>query len=728
LLSVVENNIIGTIARELGLREVQVARTVELLDQENTIPFIARYRKEVTGELNEEVLRQIQERLTYLRHLEERKEEVIRLIGELGQLTEELEQKVRQAVTLQEVEDLYRPYRPKRRTRATIARERGLEPLARLLLAQEHTAGDLLALALPYVNPELGVESAEAALAGAKDIVAEEISDDAEVRKILREVTRNEGSLVCSPLKPGESSPYEIYYEFRQVLTSLKPHQVLAINRGEKEEFLKVKIEVPADLALAAVRPLVIKNPQAITAVALEEALEDAYERLLAPSLEREIRAALTEMAEDQAIRVFATNLRPLLLQPPVKGKVVMGIDPAYRTGCKVAVVDATGKLLEITVVYPTPPQNRVEEAKTVLKGLIKKHRVDLIAIGNGTASRETEAFVAEMIKELPRPVSYTIVNEAGASVYSASEVAKEEFPQLEASERSAASIARRLQDPLAELVKIDPKSLGVGQYQHDVDQKKLGEKLREVVESTVNSVGVDVNTASVSLLKYVAGLRPAVARAIVAHREAQGPFTSREELKAVSGLGEKTFTQAAGFLRIPGAPNPLDNTAIHPESYGATLRLLEKAGVPLESLSRGGILRLRQFLAGVDLAQLAEEIGLGVPTLKDIIANLEKPGRDPREDLPGPLFRSDVLKMEDLKPGMILRGVVRNAVDFGVFVDIGVKQDGLVHISELKDGFVRHPADVVAVGQTVNVKVLAVDLVRNRISLSMRGVSQQIQ
>lgn len=728
MLSVVENNIIGTIARELGLREVQVARTVELLDQENTIPFIARYRKEVTGELNEEVLRQIQERLTYLRHLEERKEEVIRLIGELGQLTEELEQKVRQAVTLQEVEDLYRPYRPKRRTRATIARERGLEPLARLLLAQEHTAGDLLALALPYVNPELGVESAEAALAGAKDIVAEEISDDAEVRKILREVTRNEGSLVCSPLKPGESSPYEIYYEFRQVLTSLKPHQVLAINRGEKEEFLKVKIEVPADLALAAVRPLVIKNPQAITAVALEEALEDAYERLLAPSLEREIRAALTEMAEDQAIRVFATNLRPLLLQPPVKGKVVMGIDPAYRTGCKVAVVDATGKLLEITVVYPTPPQNRVEEAKTVLKGLIKKHRVDLIAIGNGTASRETEAFVAEMIKELPRPVSYTIVNEAGASVYSASEVAKEEFPQLEASERSAASIARRLQDPLAELVKIDPKSLGVGQYQHDVDQKKLGEKLREVVESTVNSVGVDVNTASVSLLKYVAGLRPAVARAIVAHREAQGPFTSREELKAVSGLGEKTFTQAAGFLRIPGAPNPLDNTAIHPESYGATLRLLEKAGVPLESLSRGGILRLRQFLAGVDLAQLAEEIGLGVPTLKDIIANLEKPGRDPREDLPGPLFRSDVLKMEDLKPGMILRGVVRNAVDFGVFVDIGVKQDGLVHISELKDGFVRHPADVVAVGQTVNVKVLAVDLVRNRISLSMRGVSQQIQ
>lgn len=728
MLSVVENNIIGTIARELGLREVQVARTVELLDQENTIPFIARYRKEVTGELNEEVLRQIQERLTYLRHLEERKEEVIRLIGELGQLTEELEQKVRQAVTLQEVEDLYRPYRPKRRTRATIARERGLEPLARLLLAQEHTAGDLLALALPYVNPELGVESAEAALAGAKDIVAEEISDDAEVRKILREVTRNEGSLVCSPLKPGESSPYEIYYEFRQALTSLKPHQVLAINRGEKEEFLKVKIEVPADLALAAVRPLVIKNPQAITAVALEEALEDAYERLLAPSLEREIRAALTEMAEDQAIRVFATNLRPLLLQPPVKGKVVMGIDPAYRTGCKVAVVDATGKLLEITVVYPTPPQNRVEEAKTVLKGLIKKHRVDLIAIGNGTASRETEAFVAEMIKELPRPVSYTIVNEAGASVYSASEVAKEEFPQLEASERSAASIARRLQDPLAELVKIDPKSLGVGQYQHDVDQKKLGEKLREVVESTVNSVGVDVNTASVSLLKYVAGLRPAVARAIVAYREAQGPFTSREELKAVSGLGEKTFIQAAGFLRIPGAPNPLDNTAIHPESYGATLRLLEKAGVPLESLSRGGILRLRQFLAGVDLAQLAEEIGLGVPTLKDIIANLEKPGRDPREDLPGPLFRSDVLKMEDLKPGMILRGVVRNAVDFGVFVDIGVKQDGLVHISELKDGFVRHPADVVAVGQTVNVKVLAVDLVRNRISLSMRGVSQQIQ
>lgn len=728
MLSVVENNIIGTIARELGLREVQVARTVELLDQENTIPFIARYRKEVTGELNEEVLRQIQERLTYLRHLEERKEEVIRLIGELGQLTEELAQKVKEAVTLQEVEDLYRPYRPKRRTRATIARERGLEPLARLLLAQEHTTGDLLALALPYVNPELGVESAEAALAGAKDIVAEEISDDAEVRKILREVTRNEGSLVCSPLKPGESSPYEIYYEFRQSLTSLKPHQVLAINRGEKEEFLKVKIEVPADLALAAVRPLVIKNPEAITAVALEEALEDAYERLLAPSLEREIRAALTEMAEDQAIRVFATNLRSLLLQPPVKGKVVMGIDPAYRTGCKVAVVDATGKLLEITVVYPTPPQNRVEEAKTVLKGLIKKHRVDLIAIGNGTASRETEAFVAEMIKELPRPVSYTIVNEAGASVYSASEVAKEEFPQLEASERSAASIARRLQDPLAELVKIDPKSLGVGQYQHDVDQKKLGEKLREVVESTVNSVGVDVNTASVSLLKYVAGLRPAVARAIVAHREAQGPFTSREELKAVSGLGEKTFTQAAGFLRIPGAPNPLDNTAIHPESYGATLRLLEKAGVSLESLSRGGILRLRQFLAGVDLAQLAEEIGVGVPTLKDIIANLEKPGRDPREDLPGPLFRSDVLKMEDLKPGMILRGVVRNAVDFGVFVDIGVKQDGLVHISELKDGFVRHPADVVAVGQTVNVKVLAVDLVRKRISLSMRGVSQQTQ
>ncbi|MCL5040069.1 MAG: RNA-binding transcriptional accessory protein [Firmicutes bacterium] len=723
-----EDGLISAIARELNLRETQVARTAELLDQENTIPFIARYRKEMTGELDETVLRQIQERLTYLRNLRQRQAEVIRLIGELGKLSAELENKIRRAVTLQEVEDLYRPYRPKRRTRATIARERGLEPLARLLWAQEIIVGDLLELARPYVNPELGVDSPETALEGARDIVAEEISDNAEVRKILREVAQSEGSIAATALKPGESSPYEIYYDFRHPLKTLKPHQVLALNRGEKEEFLNVKIQIADNLALEAVRPLIIKNSQAITAPPLEEALADSYRRLIIPSLEREIRAALTEAAEDQAIRVFAANLRPLLLQPPVKGKVVMGIDPAYRTGCKVAVIDDTGKLLQVLVVYPTPPQDRVEEAKAALKALIQKHRVDLIAIGNGTASRETETFVAEMIKELPRPVPYTIVSEAGASVYSASEVAREEFPDLEASERSAASIARRLQDPLSELVKIDPKSLGVGQYQHDVDQKKLGEKLGEVVESAVNTVGVDLNTASVSLLKYVSGLRPAVARAIVAYREAKGRFSSREELRAVSGLGEKTFTQAAGFLRLPGAPNPLDHTAIHPESYAAAHRLLEKAGVPLEKLSQGGILKLRQFLSRSDLVKLAMEIGAGIPTLQDIIENLEKPGRDPREDLPGAVFRSDVLRMEDLKPGMILRGVVRNAVDFGAFVDIGVKQDGLVHISELKEGFVRHPTDVVAVGQAVNVKVLSVDPVRSRIALSMRGVNQAAQ
>lgn len=735
------------IAKELGISPRQVDNTVKLLDDGNTIPFIARYRKEATGELDENVIREIAERLTYLRNLEARKEEVIRTIAEQEKLTPELEAAVRAAARLQEVEDLYRPYRPKRRTRASMAKEKGLEPLAEIMLAQDvpdsgatvgpdgktaagpgggavDAAAFVETAAAPFVNPEAGVASVEEALAGAKDIIAEVAADDADTRKTLRRLTFQKGYLVTAVKdKEKETAPvYEMYYEYREPVNRIPPHRVLAVNRGEREEVLAVKIEVVEEEMALPVRKKWVKNNGSPWSPYVEEAVRDAYKRLIEPAIERDIRNELTDKSEEQAIKVFSANLRNLLLISPVRGKTVLGIDPGFRTGCKLAVVDDTGRVLDVGVMYPHPPQNKRAEAKKALAGVIERYGAELIAIGNGTACRETEDVVAELIRELPgRNIFYTIVSEAGASVYSASKVAGEEFPQYDLSLRSAVSIARRLQDPLAELVKIEPKAIGVGQYQHDVNARQLTETLHGVVESCVNSVGVDLNTASPSLLQYVAGLKPAVAKSIVAYRETNGKFKLRAELKKIPRLGEQTFIQCAGFIRLPEGQNPLENTPVHPESYRLAESILQHIGYKLADLKPAKLPEIRSRLAGLDIPDLAARLEAGVPTVRDIVEALQKPGRDPREELPKPVFHREVTSLESLKPGMVLNGIVRNVVDFGAFVDIGVKHDGLVHISQLCDKFVKHPMEVVAVGDNVKVRVLSVDLQRERVSLSMK-------
>lgn len=726
-------DIVKVIALELSISPKQVENTVNLLDEGNTIPFIARYRKEVTGELDEEQIRNIDERLTYLRNLEARKAEVLKSIEEQGKLTPELAQAITEATKLQEVEDLYRPYKPKKRTRAMIAKERGLEPLADLIWEQRTESGSIDELVAPFVNTDLGVETTADALAGARDIIAEKVSDDPDYRKVLREflwdqaVITSEAKEVKAEKKKdaeeAELDEYRMYAEYKEPINKIPPHRILALNRGEKEEALKVSIEADHEVAIQKLNHLIITNKKSIFTSELEEAIADGYKRLLFPSLERELRAALTETAEEHAIKIFGLNLRNLILQPPVKDRRVMGIDPGYRTGCKVAVVDETGKLLETATIYPHQPVEKWDESLAILGKLVQKHQVNLITIGNGTASRETEILVAELIHMLgAEKTAYCIVSEAGASVYSASKLAKEEFPDLDVSMRGAVSIARRIQDPLAELVKIDPKSIGVGLYQHDVDQKQLSDALGGVVESCVNYVGVDLNTASPSLLQYVAGLQPAVAKNIVAYREENGKFKNRKQLLKVKRLGEQAFVQAAGFLKIADGEEPLDNTWVHPESYDAARQLLANLGFKTEDiLDKEKLAEIKTKLQQINIDKTAEELGIGKPTLKDIIDALAKPGRDPREDMPKPIFRNDVLKMEDLKPGMILTGTVRNVVDFGAFVDIGVKQDGLVHVSELSDKFVKNPTDVVAVGDIVEVRVKEVDLARKRIALSMK-------
>lgn len=714
--------IITELAKELEIQEKQVENTVALIDEGNTIPFIARYRKEVTGGLDDAVLRKLYDRLVYLRNIKARREEIIRLIDEQGKLNDELIEKIQKASTMTELDDIYRPFRPKRRTRATIAKEKGLEPLADIILAQELMDGDILDIAASYINPDKEVNTAQDALQGALDIVAEVLSDNADLRKAIREYTFEHGMLVTTG-DSDKQSVYEMYYEYSEAVKKIVPHRILAINRGEREGFLSVKIEIDDQEITNLIENMVIINRTSIVYPYMKEAILDSYRRLIAPSIEREIRNQLTEKAEEQAIKVFAENLNNLLLQPPIKGKTVMGIDPGYRTGNKVAVVDETGKVLDTGVVYMTLPHHDKDKAKDYLKALVAQHSVDIIAIGNGTGSRETELVVAELLKEIDSKIYYIIVNEAGASVYSASALGSEEFPDFDVALRSAVSIARRLQDPLAELVKIDPKAIGVGQYQHDVNQKRLAETLQGVVESCVNTVGVDLNTASPSLLQYVAGISKKVASNIVAYREKIGKFTSRKQLLEVSQLGPKTFEQCAGFLRIPGADNVLDNTAVHPESYDATIKLLEVNGYSLEDLSTDNIKELRKDVDGWNLEELSASLGIGIPTLKDIIEELKKPGRDPREELPPPILRTDVMDIEDLKPDMILTGTVRNVVDFGAFVDIGVDQDGLVHISQLSNSYVRHPMDVVQVGDIVQVRVLSVDVERGRIALSMKDV-----
>ncbi len=715
-------DILPRLARELSVKLSQVESTVKLIDEGNTIPFIARYRKEVTGGLDDQVLRELHDRLTYLRNLEGRREEVRRLIETQGMLTDEISQSLDKAVTLQEIEDIYRPFKPKRRTRASMARDKGLEPLAVMIYAQKLVKGEVLALAAQFINAEKGVNTAEEALQGAMDIIAETVSDNAEYRRAIRELTFREGVIITAA-KKEEDSPYRMYYDFSEPVFRMAPHRVLAIDRGEKEEFLSVKLQAPEARIVDWIKSRALSKTGSIFKEIIEKAVEDAYNRLIAPSIENEIRNSLTEAASEQAIKVFSENLRNLLLQPPVKGRVVLGLDPAYRTGCKLAVVTQTGQVLKTAVIYPTPPQNKVTEATAALKALIAQYDVDIIAIGNGTASRESEIFVAGVIKTLDKKVRYMVVSEAGASVYSASKLGAEEFPEFDVSLRSAVSIARRLQDPLAELVKIDPKAIGVGQYQHDMNQKRLGEALAGVVESCVNSVGVDLNTASPSLLSYVAGVNGSVANNIVEYRENHGGFKTRKELLKVKKLGEKAFEQCAGFLRIPEAENILDNTSVHPESYEACKALLKLTGHTLEDVREKRLGHLREEVNGMGVEKVAQEIGVGIPTLNDMINELLKPGRDPRDELPPPLLSEDVLDIADLKPGMVLDGTVRNVVDFGAFVDIGVHQDGLVHVSELTDRFVRNPMEVVSVGDIVKVRVLEVDPKRKRISLSMKGM-----
>lgn len=708
---------------EFNLKPFQVQNTVKLIDDGNTIPFIARYRKEMTGELNDQVLRELYERLIYLRNLEGRREEVLRLIGEQGKLTDEIAASIKKAVALQEIEDIYRPFKPKRRTRATIAKEKGLEPLAEILFSQDIKSGSIDEIAAPFVDAEKAVNSVEDALNGAMDIIAETISDVAEYRKAIREMFYKFGTII-SKSKKEEDSVYRMYYDFSEPIAKIANHRVLAINRGEKEEFLNVKIDVPSERVTSYLKANCIKKTRSITSEYVERAVEDSYDRLIFPSVEREIRNELTDNAQEQAMKVFAANLKNLLLQPPVKGSVVLGLDPAYRTGCKIGVVDDTGKVLETTVIYPTPPMSKVEEAKKVMKNLIKKYEVDIVSIGNGTASKESEIFVADLIKELDRKLYYMVVSEAGASVYSASKLGAEEFPDFDVALRSAVSIARRLQDPLAELVKIDPKAIGVGQYQHDMNQKRLGESLGGVVEDCVNSVGVDLNTASPSLLSYISGINSGIAHNIVEYRESNGKFKKRTELKKVKKLGEKAFEQCAGFLRIHDGANVLDSTSVHPESYLAATKLLDIMGYSMEDVKQRKIEKLKQEVDKKGMSEIATEIGVGIPTLRDILNELLKPGRDPRDELPKPILLTDVLDIEDLRPGMVLTGTVRNVADFGAFVDVGVHQDGLVHISELCDRYIKSPMEVVAVGDIVKVRILEVDVQRKRISLSMKEVN----
>ncbi|NEN84291.1 Tex family protein [Paenibacillus elgii] len=716
----IQERILKQIASELQIAAGRVKTTVGLLDEGNTIPFIARYRKEMTGELDENQLRDIEERLAYLRNLEDRKLEVIRLIDEQGKLTAELRTAIEQSVKLQEVEDLYRPYRQKRKTRASVAKEKGLEPLA-LWIQTQPKQGELLAEAGKYVSEEKGVQTVEEAVQGAMDIIAEQIADDAKIRAWVRRHTFEQGILRTEAKDAEQESVYEMYYSYQEPVRKLPPHRILAINRGEREEVLKVALDVPVERIHEYIAKQVIKGPS-IVRDTLTAVIEDAYKRLIASSIEREVRNEMTEKAEEKAIEVFAENLRNLLLQPPVKGKVVLGVDPAYRTGCKLAVVDDTGKMLEIAVTYPTPPNNKIAEAKATFKRLIDAYRVELIVVGNGTASRETEQFVTELIGEIKaRKLQYLIVNEAGASVYSASKLAQTEFPDLDVAERSAISIARRLQDPLAELVKIEPKAIGVGQYQHDVTQKRLEESLKFVVESAVNHVGVDVNTASPSLLSYVSGVNSTLAKNIVKYRDDNGKFTSRAQLQKVPRLGAKAFEQCVGFMRIADGSNPLDNTPIHPESYDVVDKLFRELKLELSQL---GSAELKAMLQSLEPEELATKLGVGVPTLRDILDSLQRPGRDPREELPAPIFRTDVLQIEDLKPGMELQGTVRNVIDFGAFVDIGIKNDGLVHISQLSDSYVKHPMDVVSVGDVVTVRVLNVDLKKGRVGLTMKKPS----
>lgn len=711
-------DIILKISEELGIRKNQTEAAVKLIDEGNTIPFIARYRKEVTGSLNDEVLRNLYERLTYLRNLEERKETVLGSIEEQGKLTEELKEQILAAETMVAVEDLYRPYKPKRRTRATIAKEKGLEPLANVIALQMiHTP--LEAEAEKYVNPEKEVHSAEEAVAGAKDILAEAVSDEADYRTKIRDLTVKKGHVTSTAKDPEAESVYEMYYEFDEPVNKLAGHRILALNRGENEKILNVKVEAPEEEILRYLERKVITKDNPMTTPVLKEVVADAYDRLIAPAIEREIRSSLTEMAEDGAIRVFGKNLEQLLMQPPIAGQVVLGWDPAFRTGCKLAVVDPTGKVLDTTVIYPTAPQNRVEEAKAVLKKLIAKYHITLISLGNGTASRESEQIIVDLLREIPVKVQYIIVNEAGASVYSASKLATEEFPNFDVGQRSATSMARRLQDPLAELVKIDPKSIGVGQYQHDMNQKKLTEALGGVVEDCVNRVGVDLNTASASLLEYISGISKAIAKNIVVYREENGRFESRSQLLKVAKLGPKAYEQCAGFMRITDGKNPLDATGVHPESYNATKKLLAKLGYTLDDVKNRSLDGISKKIS--DYKKLAAELEIGEITLRDIVKELEKPARDPREDMPKPILRSDVLEMKDLTPGMILKGTVRNVIDFGAFVDIGVHQDGLVHISQMSDKFIKHPLEVVSVGDIVEVKVMSVDLKKQRIQLTMK-------
>ena len=773
-------DIILKLKDELNVEKWQVEAAVKLIDEGNTIPFISRYRKEATGSLNDEVLRNLYERLTYLRNLEDKKQQVLSSIEEQGMLTEELRNKIQAAETMVVVEDLYRPYRPKRKTRASVAKEKGLDGLAQIILAQE-TIRPLIEEAEQYVNEEKEVKNVKEALQGALDIIAESISDNADYRAYIREATFNEGKITSQAKDEKAQSVYEMYYDFEEPVKKVAGHRVLALNRGENEKILTVKIEAPEEQIIRFLEKKVITAENENTTPALQQAIQDSYDRLIAPAIERDIRNELTEKAEDGAITVFGKNLEQLLMQPPIAGKVVLGWDPAFRTGCKLAVVDPTGKVLDTKVIYPTAPQNKVEEAKAELKKLIKKYNVNLISVGNGTASRESEQVIVELLKELDTPVQYVIVNEAGASVYSASKLATEEFPNFDVGQRSAASIARRLQDPLAELVKIDPKSIGVGQYQHDMNQKKLGEALHGVVEDSVNKVGVDLNTASAPLLEYISGISKAIAKNIVDYRETNGRFTNRKQLLKVAKLGPKAFEQCAGFMRITDGDNPLDATSVHPESYGAAEQLLEKLGLSMDDLKelqkkaavkpaktasqpkpkkqeKKVVIRntntamgkaLAAAMGGVSLAQdadtksapaqkqetavnglerrvkdkkkMAEELGIGEITLTDILKELEKPARDPREDMPAPILRSDVLDMKDLKPGMVLKGTVRNVIDFGVFVDIGVHQDGLVHISQITDKYIKHPLEAVSVGDIVDVKVMDVDLTKKRISLTMR-------
>lgn len=777
-------DIILKIKEELQVEKWQVEAAVKLIDEGNTIPFISRYRKEATGSLNDEQLRNLGERLTYLRNLEEKKASVLSSIEEQGKLTDELRKKIEEAQTQVAVDDLYRPYRPKKKTRASVAKEKGLEGLANFILQQNATE-DLSVEAQNYISEEKGVANAKDALQGAKDIIAEMISDEADYRTYIRDITMQEGKLVSNAKDEKAESVYEMYYAYEEPISKVAGHRTLALNRGEKEKFLVVKIDAPVERILQFLETKTIKNDNVYTSAALKEVCEDSYTRLIAPAIEREIRNELTEKAEDGAITVFGKNLEQLLLQPPIAGKVVLGWDPAFRTGCKLAVVDETGKVLDTKVIFPTAPQNKVEEAKAELKKLIKKYNISLISVGNGTASRESEQVIVELIKELDTPVQYVIVNEAGASVYSASKLATEEFPNFDVGQRSAASIARRLQDPLAELVKIDPKSIGVGQYQHDMNQKKLGESLNGVVEDSVNKVGVDLNTASASLLEYISGISKPIAKNIVAYREKNGRFITRKELLKVEKLGPKAYEQCAGFLRILDGKNPLDATSVHPESYEATMQLLDKLGLTMDDIKeiqkesaknaktkkaepqkkekkpvkKQVVVKntntamgkaLAEALSGVsmevtstevtkkeaessiqnksallskvkDTKKLAEELGIGEITLQDILQELEKPARDPREDMPKPILRSDVMDMEDLKPGMILKGTVRNVIDFGVFVDIGVHQDGLVHISQITERFIKHPLEAVSVGDIVDVQVISVDVPKKRIGLTMK-------